>query len=68
MMKRNKRMPEEGRKIEKAEDNEWNDWFSHLSVEEHEEMLSKLGFSKEELEEWVQEVHIKKEQEKNKKK
>ena len=66
MTKKNRRLPEEGKKIQKSEDKQWGEWFSKLKPEEHEEMLSKLGFSKEELDEWEEEAHIKKENKKNK--
>lgn len=62
MTKKNRRLPEEGKKIQKAEDKDWEQWYSKLSVAEHEEMLSKLGFDKEELDEWEEETRMKKEE------
>ncbi|MDO8538416.1 MAG: hypothetical protein Q7S21_06025 [archaeon] len=66
LSKKNRRLPEEGKKIQKAEDKDWGQWYSKLSVQEHEEMLSKLGFDKEELEEWEEETHLKKQNENSK--
>ena len=55
-MPRRMKKPAEGKRIEKAEDKAWNQWFKGLSEKEHEGYLSKLGLDKEEIEEWEEDV------------
>ncbi len=52
--------PKKSGKIEKPEDREWNDWFSHLTKEDHKKYLAKLGLDDDdlkEMEEVKEELH-----------
>ena len=50
MVRKKKPLPEG--KIEKAEDQVWQDWYKGLDVSEHEKHLKQLGLDKEDIEEW----------------
>jgi hypothetical protein len=53
---RKKKVPQEGKKIEKPEDKVWREWYNKLSQKDHEEMLAKLGIDKKEKQELEKEL------------
>jgi len=48
--------PVEGKVISKPEDKSWKEWYEKLTPRDHEAMLSKLGISKEDREEFQKEI------------
>ncbi len=52
--KKIRRLPPEGKVIEKPEDAAWKNWFNELSEEEHKKNLKQLGLGDDEFEEWEQ--------------
>ena len=52
--KKSRRLPPEGKRIEKPEDVSWKKWFESLDEEEHKKNLKMLGLDEAEFEEWEQ--------------
>ena len=55
-MPRKSKKPVEGRKIVKAEDKVWHEWFDNLTPKEHETLLEKLGLSSDDRKEFEEEL------------
>ncbi len=53
---KSRKLPPEGKKIVKPEDRVWREWYDKLSEKEHDQMLSRIGLSADELDEFKQEM------------
>jgi len=47
-----RKKPVLGKKIEKAEDKEWQKWYEELDEKEHAARLKQLGLEDDEIDEW----------------